>query len=483
MFLKNSLFNSLPELLNIFLKFLVGLVTAKFLGPENLGITAAIGLIYLYSVLLHFGAINGMYLKIYSFKKNSGSYKKLRQIYSSSSYIFVNIMLIISSVILLVILNIFYSFDYIVWIGIYANILIAFLYQYFQFAQSFDRINYNFKAISKVQIVDYTFKAILTIILVYYYGLVGFFIALFFGYLFGAIFANSFFKPSFKMIFSKNVIKKIIYLGFPLLLIGAVLTFFQSIDRWFILKSLGTTELGYFTIMFTFSSMILLLPIRILSVVIQYVREYYSKTKDIVNVHLGFIELIFIFISLNTILILISKEFIFYLLKYYLVEYRLSYSFINPMVTVSYFIGIFHILSAYFVIIDKKRYTLISISIAFIFAIIFNFIAVYFYNTLYSIAMATFFSGFLLFIIMFYFFVSKGGNRIKIFNLVFKFLVIAILLISIFVLLPIHFFNIGLNSSLIISLQSLIMVILVIISLIVYIKKLKIDSLRIILKR
>ena len=483
MFLKNSFFNSLPEVLNIFLKFGVGLVTAKLLGPENFGIVAAIGLIYLYSVLLQLGATDGMALKVYSLKRESGSYKKLRQIYISSSYIFVNSILLIASIILLFVLNQFYTFSYIEWIGIYANILGAFLYQYFLFSQSFARFDYNFKSISIVQIVDYILKAFITIILVYYYGLVGFFIALFLGYLIGVIFAKRLLKPKFKLIFSKRIIKEIIYLGFPLLLIGAVLTLFQSIDRWFILKSIGNTELGYYAIMFTFSSMMLLIPIRILSVVIQYVREYYFKTKDIVSIYLGFVEMIFIFIALNTVLILISKEFVFYLFKYYLIQYQLSYDFINPMFTVSYFIGAFHILSAYFVIIDKKKYTLISIGIAFVFSIIFNFIAVYFYNTLYSIAVATFFSGFLLFIIMFYLFMLKGIKSIKVFNLIVKFLLFAIIIYSLFTYASIHIFDLALGDNIVVTLQSLSLVVFIVIALIAYIKKYKINNLRTILER
>ena len=482
MFLKNSLFNSLPELLNIFLKFPVGLITAKLLGPENLGTTAAIGLIYLYSVLLQLGATDGMALKVYSLKRDSGSYDKLRQIYISSSYIFVNTILIVASVLLLIILNIFYTFDYIVWIGIYANILIAFIYQYFQFSQSFARFDYNFKSISIVRIIDYIFKAFITIVLVYFYGLIGFFIALFFGYLLGAIFAKRLLNPEFKLIFNKKVIKETIYLGFPILLIGAVLTLFQSVDRWFILKSLGTTELGYFTIMFTFSGMMLLVPTRILSVVIQYVREYYFKTKDIVTIHFGFIEFIFIFIALNTVLIFISKEFVFYLFKYFLVQYQVSYDFINPMFTVSYFIGAFHILSAYFVIVDKKKYTLISIGIAFIFSIIFNFIAVYFYNTLYAIAMATFCSGFLLFLIMFYFFI-KGISGIKVFNLIVKLILLTIIIYGTFTYLPMQVFDINTIDNLYISLQSLLLISFVTILLIFYIKKSNINSLRKILAR
>ena len=236
--------------------------------------------------------------------------------------------------------------------------------------------------------------------------------------------------------------------------------------------------------MFTFSSLILLVPIRVLSVVIQYVREYYFKTKDHAVIHFGFIDLLFLFIVLNTILILISKEFVFYLLKYYLIEYQVSYDFVNPMFAVSYFIGAFHILSAYFVIVSKTRYTLISVSVAFIFSIVFNFVAVYFYNTLYAISMATLLSGFVLFGIVLYFFIVEGVGGRRISNLRIGFMLcIFIIICSVFAFLPTHIFNGDPYTNTLTSLQSLLVVMLVIILLVLYFKKLNLNSLRRMLAR
>lgn len=481
MFIKNSFFNSLPELLNIFLKFIVGLITAKLLGPQDFGIAAAIGLIFTYSVLLQLGASDGMALKVFSLNRESGMYAKLKHIYINSSFTFVNSILLIAAILLLGILGMFYSFNHIIWMGIFANILAAFLYQYFVFAQFNARFNYNFKAIAIVQSADYIFKALTTIILVYYYGLLGFFIGLALGYLFGTLFAHKYLRPNFELSLSSKYLKKVLDLGFPLLIIGAILTLFQSIDRWFILNSMSSTELGNFTLIFTFSTLILVIPIRIISMLIQYFREYFYRTKDNTTIHYAFVELLYLFIASNTIIILITKEIVFYLCKYYLLDYQKSYDIVNPIFCVSYFIGSFHLLSAYFTIIDKKRYSIISIISALVFSILFNYIAIYLYNSLYSIALATFASSFALCIIMFYYFLLEESPKEKK-NFIFFFSILFILIYCTFSFLPLHYFDSILIDNLRISITSMLMIILIVLILVTYIHKSKIYNLRRILE-
>ena len=458
MFLKNSFLYASPEILNVILRFFVGLFSAKILGPENLGISAAIGFIFAYSVLLQFGSTDGMHLRVYDLYKRGTKYQTLKRYYVNTSFTFINLILSFVFIILLFYLSIFKDSSYVIWVGIIVNILISYFYQYSLYLQLIARYDYDFKTIYKIQVIDYLFKSALTVGFVYYFELLGLFIGLFLGNLFTVIISTKYIKYQFKWFFNKKLFKRMIVLGFPILLIGAVLTVFQTIDRWFILSYFNTKSLGYFTIIFTFSSMLLVVPIKILSVVIQYFREFHAKSKDNCIIYLGMIELMFIFTVLNGVLVLLTQEFIFYLFKYYLYKYQLSYEIVKPMLSSTYFMGLFHIISSYFVIINKKIYTIMSMIAGLLISIIFNIIAVKFFGTLGSIAYATLGSSIVMVLMMFFFFYNKEYPSIVIFI---KLNVLLVSFIVMGVLLNTHSFDTEIIENFYISLKTIVCILVI----------------------
>ena len=84
---------------------------------------------------------------------------------------------------------------------------------------------------------------------------------------------------------------------------------------------------------------------------------------------------------------------------------------------------------------------------------------------------------------MFYLFILKGIKSIKVFNLIVKYLLFAIIIYSLFTYASIHIFDLALGDNIVVTLQSLSLVVFIVIALIAYIKKYKINNLRTILER
>ncbi|MCP4049681.1 MAG: oligosaccharide flippase family protein, partial [bacterium] len=353
MFLNNLFFFAVPELINIVMRFLTGMVTAKILGPEKLGIAGAVALILMYSSLLQMGVFDGMGLKVYALKANNKSTPVINAFFSTA-YIFVNGILLIASILLCSYLYYFKKLENILWLGIMVNIAISFLYQFFNFTVGHARFDYQYKKVGNITGAGYIIRALLTIVLTYLYQLKGFFISLLIGYIFVDIYGWFVVRPKFSKIFRPKMVKEMLVLGFPMIVIGALFTVFQSIDRWFIIKCINIKQLGYYSIIMTLSGFLLIGVIKAVSLLTQYSREYYAKTKNINHIIYGYFQFSVFFIIINIFLIFFAKEGMFYLFKYYLLKYQPSYKIASPVLISTFFIAMFHIVGTFFVVINKK---------------------------------------------------------------------------------------------------------------------------------
>lgn len=385
-FVRNFSFMTGPEIVNIFLKFFVGIITAKILGPENLGLTVALGMIFTYSTLLQLGVSDGAGLKIYALNANPNN-KPVIKGYYNTAYHFINNVLLIVSILFFAIIS-FQKYKTIIWVGIIANIAAAFLYQRWNYTLAWTRFSWEFKKYSKVILFDYIIKAALCIIFTYYFRLSGFFLALFCGFLISVIYAHTVVKPPFENKINYNYLKEMLILGFPLIIIGSFFTLYQTIDRWFILAYLDIKQLGYYSIITGFVAVLLMITITTVSLTMQYSLEYYFKTKDKEVLSKGFMQLSSLLLIVYLTLIILTKEFMFYLFKYYLVKYQYSYQIAGPVLISVYFICLFHVVGAFFTVIDKKRYTLICLGIGLAGMVAYNFISMYTIRTLIGVAYA-----------------------------------------------------------------------------------------------
>lgn len=394
----------------MFLRFFAGIITAKILGPENLGISSAVGLILIYLPLLQLGAFDGMTLKAYSLKADPENHESINN-YFNTAYNFVNITLVGGTIATVVIVLFMEDITFVIWIGVFANIGASFFYQYFNFSLVYARFEYEYKTVGQIQLFQYIIGAICAVVLTFYFHLCGFFIAIFSTFLFSAAFAGIKVRPGFKRVFILPYLKEMMSLGLPMILIGSLFTIYQSIDRWFILGYLNTTQLGYYSIVLAFASAILIVPIKTTSLLIQYTREYYYKTNKMDILANAYVQSVVACLLVNLLFVTAGGEVIFYLFKYFLTKYILSYVLVNIILLSTFFTSTFHILGGFFVVIDKKRYNLICLAISLVLAAFYNGISLIIDGTIYGISVATLLSSASLCILMFW-----GLRRLSILN-------------------------------------------------------------------
>lgn len=400
-FFKNLAFFTGPDLINVFLRFFAGIITAKILGPENLGISSAVGLILVYFPLLQLGAFDGMTLKVYSLKANPENHELIND-YFNTAYNFINLVLVCGAIVTVIIVSFMENITFVIWIGVCANIGAGFFYQYFNFSLVYARFEYEYKTVGQIQLFQYIIRAVFAVVLTFFFHLWGFFIAIFSTHLFSAAFAGIKVSPGFKRVFVRPYLKEMVSLGLPMILIGSLFTIYQSIDRWFILGYLNTTQLGYYSIVLTFASILLIVPVKTTSLLIQYTREYYYKTNKMDTLANAYVQSVVVCLLINLLFVTAAGEVIFFLFKCFLTKYMPSYVLVNIILLSTFFTSTFHILGGFFVVIDKKRYNLICLAISLALAAFYNGISLIIDGTIYGISVATLLSSASLCILMFW---------------------------------------------------------------------------------
>lgn len=386
MFLKNAFLFSFPELLNIVLKLVSGILVARLLGVTNMGIASACSLVMVYAPLLQMGAADGAGLTIYPQLGNDPDWQAINTTYNTA-FSFVMLMLLFALIVTVSVLSI-QSLSSIMWGGIGANFVAAFLYQYCNFTEGYARFKYAFKRISLVRALNYGVNFLLAIALTYYYGLPGFFIALLLGWVIFSVVVRFVIKAPLAWAFNLTQLKEMLCLGSPLILIGSLLTLMQTVDTWFILVFLGKHDLGLYAVAIIVVNFILLALLKTASLLLQYTREFYGRCKDTALISKAYMQFALLFMSINFALIGLAKVALFILFNLFLVQYKAAYLILDPILLSTFFLGLFHIIATCFVVIDKKRYTVIALCCALPAVIIANTVAIIYFGTLYSVAMA-----------------------------------------------------------------------------------------------
>lgn len=408
-FLRHAFATSAPEILQVFFKLLIGMVTAKVLGPGKLGIAGATGMVMAYGVLLQGGALDGLGLKVPFLIGQKKEIEAIEYINSGGTGIIGSLLLIFP---FLLGGAFIFSSTPLIRNGIIANGIGLILFEFYQLSEAKSRLFFRFRSVffSRLSFVISNF--IFTVTGAYFWGLNGLYVALMAVYLPPVFYLAVIKKERLQVRFNFDKYKELIYLGFPLLLAGSIYTLFITVDRWFIIGKFGPEKLGYYSIMVTLSGMVLLVPIKLVSLLTQYLREAFGKGSSEENLWATTLSFLLICLLIFIPLIAVAGDTAFLLFRYYLPKYYKTVELVRILLNSVFFSCIFNISSIFLVVTNRKKYLILTQVLALLCSIILNYFAIWYHLELKGIATATMLSNFLLSVFTFIF-IWKVGVQVK----------------------------------------------------------------------
>jgi O-antigen/teichoic acid export membrane protein len=398
-FVRHSLALITPDVFQIILKALTVLVTAKLLGPENMGLVAAVGLIMSYGALFQGGITDGVGLKVpllIGQKKDEEAELYLNHGFTGVLTIMLALALIIIS------LSYFIFSDELVYYGIVANAICLLVFQVQQYLEAKARLFYNFRAVYYSKTILTTSQFILTVTGTFYFGIHGLFAALMLFYVPSIVYLR--FKRSKVLLYKWDVLANIelMKLGFPVLLGGIIVTLFTSIDKWFILTNYGVESLGYYSVIIGLAAMVSMVPERCASLLRQYLIEASGADCPTERMWGYTLSLLLMVAILYVPLVMVAGHFTHFLIGVYLTQFELSLPLVEILLLSVYVATIFSFCSAFLIAAGQRVLILKVQALGLMITVLLNSLAIYMNSGLMGIAVATLTANIFLNIIILY---------------------------------------------------------------------------------
>ncbi|MEX1014978.1 MAG: oligosaccharide flippase family protein, partial [Candidatus Paceibacterota bacterium] len=255
--LENTLFRefslySFSTLLFQASRVLVELAAAKILGPAIWGVWYFLNLAIAYRSFTYLGIVNGMNREVPI--KLGGDRKEEAEELKNATFSIVTISAALTSAALFI-STLLINDEYLIK-TIYFLIPLFITTQFYYLVNAKLRAEALFEKISQIQIIFALAFPILAIPLSVIIGLEGFILGFTLALATTLIFAYRKGLFDYSFYFDSRKIKKLISVGFPIMLIGITYTFLSTADRWIIGLLIGTEALGYYSLaIIVFSAM------------------------------------------------------------------------------------------------------------------------------------------------------------------------------------------------------------------------------------
>lgn len=386
--------------------FIKGIINAKFLGPELLGVLGNLTLILGYCAYANFGILNSMNREYVLYKdKNVENARKVLNT-AFTFLVFISIFFMIFSVVALVI----YKNTY----GIYLALIfiIAIFDQFKNYYINYFRLHDNYKLINLIEIIYNIISFIITIILINNFKIFGVLIGMF---ICGVIILVVGFKKAnnIKFEIDNKILKILIVVGIPLLIYNLGFYILTTIDRWVIIKYYSQGDLGYYTfansmvsatLVFVSSMLFLLYP----KVIKSFNEEQSNNIVKKVKIYTRILEIFSaIFFTIG---IIIFKPFIIIFLNKY--EQSIGIYMLLLLAIISNNLGYFS--NCYIVSNKKQKYLVYLQVLAIIMNLSFNMLFLKLGFGVIGVALGTLLSNILYSLIQYCIFIKLTSNKLDI---------------------------------------------------------------------
>ncbi|MDD5129517.1 MAG: oligosaccharide flippase family protein [Candidatus Omnitrophica bacterium] len=257
-------------------------IIAKVLDPGTYGVFSLFTVILSYSLWCEFGILSGMD-KIIPYLRGKSDYTELNNIRNAAFTWFIFVYLFLIIVLFFVTFIPGFSFSKEINVGLRLLSVVIFLSVVQNFFLTIARAEKRFGTIGMTNAV-FAVSSVLLLLLFFkapldrlHATLISFILA----YAISLLFCMLRSEFNFKMNLSVSKLKKIIHMGFPIVVIGISFTIFTSIDRWVIVKYLGKSQLGYYAFGMSIANFLFGLMAVFAYVSFPLVRERFAKESDL----------------------------------------------------------------------------------------------------------------------------------------------------------------------------------------------------------
>lgn len=259
--------------------FFRGLIIPDLLHPQQYGILGGLNLFTRYAGYLDVGFLPAMERDV-PMLTGSGDEEAVQRVKSTAFLVnlFTTFIYSLFLVVLAVLLKPTLSLQAL-W-GFTAFIVLVIFGRLSDYYRFLFRGRGRFGAVSAMVVINSAATLLVIVPLVYFWRLYGFYA--------GAICVSIFVWVIFFIIrkertilyFDRGEFWRMLKIGLPMFLMGIGGTVLMTLDRFFIIYYLTTTELGYYTISVTISMFVFLLPVNISKVLAQNLFLEYGKTQS-----------------------------------------------------------------------------------------------------------------------------------------------------------------------------------------------------------
>ncbi|MCP8617528.1 oligosaccharide flippase family protein [Salirhabdus salicampi] len=301
---KNIISLGSATLIKAVLALLVGISTRNMLGPEQYGYWITISLIFTFTPLFQLGTLNAMNREVpfYLERKNLKKVQEIRD--SVFSFLFTLPLFIVILLLFISSLIYFKDIDVEYKTGLFLAAFIVFLNYLSSYVEMYFKSQQDFKLTSNLITTKSVAKSFFTLILVFLIGYEGMYLGMIIAIAFQVILARKVISIHRRK-FTFSQYKKLIKIGFPILLVGIVWNLMIASDKFILTIFMTPEDLGNYSVgTFVFTTL-MLVPQVLTQIFYPKIVRLISRNKIMeirklywrVNKYLSLIMLIIVFVS------------------------------------------------------------------------------------------------------------------------------------------------------------------------------------------
>ena len=259
------------------MRLLTAIYCANLLGPTTWGYWYVLNLVIVYSPIFHLGVVNAVNRDIPVFLGSGHGAVAERTTSVSLGWLLLGTSAVGVTVILIasVVPHPFSTY------AVFWVVALLLAIQLYDWVQVYMKARGRFIVITWQQIIVGVFLPIAAIPAASIFGLGGYISAQSIVITLVLILTLKASSIEIKPAIDIGEIKRLIKVGFPIMSVGILYSFFSTVDRWIIAAFLGGAELGYYSISLMVAGAATLVPMVIAQQVYPKMAESWGKTKDI----------------------------------------------------------------------------------------------------------------------------------------------------------------------------------------------------------
>ncbi|MBT2756712.1 oligosaccharide flippase family protein [Mesobacillus foraminis] len=401
-------------LLNAILVFIVEVITRNILGPEKYGYWLTISIIFTFIPIFQLGTLNAMNREVpyYIARNENNRVREIRETVFSFIFSFPIVLVLTLFLISIIIFITDIKFEYKIGL-LLASLITGFTYLS-GYAEMYYKSEQNFKKASKLISIKSISQSIFTLVMVFYIGYPGLYLGMLIALLIEIYTAKGIF-PKYKRVNSYNEYKKLIKVGFPILIVGLVWSVMIATDRIIISIFMTPEDLGNYGVGLLVFNAMMLFP--------QVINQvFYPKIVELVSKE-NYVEIRKLYWKTNKILALIMGLVVLvgfvilpYFINWFMPEYSKGILAAQVLLVGIYPLTLVGLAACYFNSTNKQKMylsiQLISIFINILLSVVFLSLN----DSITSVSIATSITFIIYFLLMnasFLIIINKDGNQVR----------------------------------------------------------------------